>query len=220
MSIEGPAVILGLGNPGEEYAQTRHNVGFMVLKALERRHHIDDRKGYPLATLHRGRIGALEVVTLRPKTYMNLSGQAAAWFLKGRQIPPSRMLVLTDDFALPLGRLRVRPSGSAGGHNGLKSLISDLGTQEFPRVRLGVGPVPERWDPADFVLGRFRADEQKELDEMIERCCDCVETWLTQPFEIVMSRFNPDPRKPPPEPKPPRERPAATETPPSEPPPA
>lgn len=201
---DGPLVILGLGNPGEEYAQTRHNVGFMVCKALERRHHIEDRKGYPLATLHRGRIGGLEVVTLRPKTYMNLSGQAAAWFLKGRQIPPARMLVITDDFALPLGRLRVRGSGSAGGHNGLKSLIADLGTQDFPRLRLGVGPVPERWDPADFVLGRFRADEQKELDAMLERSCDCVEAWLTQPFEQVMSRFNPDPKRPPPEPKPPR----------------
>ncbi len=192
---DGPSVILGLGNPGEEYAQTRHNVGFMVLKALEKRHFIEDRKGYPLATLHRGRIGAHQVVTLRPKTYMNLSGQAASWYLKGHQIPPQRMLVITDDFALPLGRLRVRASGSAGGHNGLKSLISDLGTQDYPRLRVGVGPVPERWDPADFVLGRFRADEQKELDAIIERSCDCVEAWLTKPFDQVMSLFNSDPKK-------------------------
>src|SRR5690349_5522516 len=96
-----PSVLLGLGNPGEEYAQTRHNVGFMVLKVLEKRHGVDDRKGHTLATLHRGRIAGVSVVTLRPKTYMNLSGQAAAWFLKGRQIPPNRMLVITDDFALP-----------------------------------------------------------------------------------------------------------------------
>ena len=183
-------LLVGLGNPGPEYHDTRHNVGFMVLELLRQRWNWPAFKKKGNAELASGRRGDLQLHLLKPLTYMNLSGQAVSAFRRQTPCTPAEVLCIVDEFALDLGKLRLRGSGSAGGHNGLKSLISDLGTQDFPRLRLGIGPVPERWDPANFVLGRFANPEKSALQEMLERAADCVEFWLENDLQSTMARFN------------------------------
>lgn len=185
-------VVIGLGNPGERYADTRHNLGFMVVKRLLKRHGITEKKGHPLALLNPWNFQGKPVLLVRPRTYMNLSGQAARWIAETRQVPPSHMLVVVDEFALPLGRLRIRARGSAGGHNGLASLIEELGTQEYPRLRLGMGPVPEHREARDWVLEPFGPRELDTVEAMVESACDCVETWVTEGLQACMNRFNRD----------------------------
>ena len=182
--------VFGLGNPGSQYQGTRHNIGFLVVDLLVRRHGFRSEKGFRNIELYRGRIGDFDVYLGKPLTYMNLSGQAARPVLQMRKIPLASTLVVADDFALPMGRLRLRADGSAGGHNGLKSLIADLGSQTFPRLRVGIGPVPERWDPADFVLGRFTKVELEQLDGVVERTADGVECWLGHGIEAAMNQVN------------------------------
>ena len=184
------ALVVGLGNPGDKYRDTRHNIGFMVIEAWAERHRLAAQKGSRLADLHKGSLQGREVWVCRPLTYMNLSGQAVNWLRGTKSIHPANILCVLDDFALPLGKLRLRASGSAGGHNGLKSLNAELGTQDYPRLRVGIGPVPERWDPADFVLGRFSAEEKGALKEIVERCCDCLDLWLGQGVGPAMNRYN------------------------------
>lgn len=184
------AAIVGLGNPGERYAATRHNLGFMVVREFVARHRIDDRKGHPLALLHRARFDERELFLLKPRTYMNLSGEAVHWLATTRNLAPAQIMVVLDDFSLPLGRLRVRAGGSAGGHNGLKDINAKLGTTDYPRLRLGIGPVPDGQDPADFVLENFTVAEHDLVATMLSRACDCLEVWLRQGVEAAMSGFN------------------------------
>ncbi len=187
---DAPFAIYGLGNPGPKYDRTRHNIGFMLIDELVKRHSFSTTKADSKVELYRGKMAGQDGYLGKPMTFMNLSGQAVKPLMSLRKIPPSRLLVITDDFALPLGRIRVRPSGSAGGHNGLKSLFDELGTQEFARLRIGIGPVPERWDCADFVLGRFTQAELEALETALQKGCQCAEAWLTTPFAELMSRFN------------------------------
>ncbi|MBI3924039.1 MAG: aminoacyl-tRNA hydrolase [Armatimonadetes bacterium] len=189
------SIVAGLGNPGEQYAETRHNLGFMVVRGLVARHGIKDRKGHPLALLNHGLVEGQPVLFARPRTYMNLSGRAVGWLAQSRQVPPGRILAVVDELALPLGQIRIRPGGSAGGHNGLKSLIEELATSDFPRLRLGIGPLPEGVEAADFVLDRFRPEELEAVTGMVERACDCVETWLAGGVQQAMNVFNQSPRK-------------------------
>lgn len=189
MSVEHRALV-GLGNPGERYRQTRHNVGFMVLDELARRWSCGPFKKQGQAEVASHRLGNLKVHMVKPQTFMNLSGQALHPLRRETGLGLEQILCIVDDFALPLGQIRLRQNGSAGGHNGLKSLIAELGGQNFPRLRMGIGPVPPNWQVENFVLGRFGPGEQEGLEQMIDRTCECVEVWLKEGAVPAMNRFN------------------------------
>ena len=184
-------LVVGLGNPGSEYRETRHNVGFLVADELARRWRLSDAWREKFEALHvRTTVGDEAVIIAKPLTFMNLSGQAVAGLAAFYKIDPVDVLVVTDDVALPLGRLRARPEGGAGGHNGLKSIIQHLGTQAFPRVRVGVGRGDDRRDLADHVLGRFEAGERDTVSAAVLRAADASERFLSDGIERVMSAFN------------------------------
>ena len=183
-------LIIGLGNPGKEYDGTRHNIGFAVVDALARRHGIAVTKRDFQALIGDGRIGDARVFLMKPQTFMNLSGQSAAAFLRMKPLEHADIMVVTDDISLPLGRLRLRAEGSAGGHNGLKSLIAHLHGQSFPRLRFGVGAPRDPSVQIDFVLGRFGRGEQAEVEDGIERSIAALEMWLTDGIQPAMNQFN------------------------------
>jgi len=163
--MDAPKMIVGLGNPGKEYENTRHNIGFAVVDAFAKRHGIAVTRRDHQALVGDGIVSGARVFLMKPQTFMNLSGQSVAAFLRMRPLDPADILVVTDDIALPLGRLRLRAEGSAGGHNGLKSLIAHLHGQAFPRLRFGVGAPPGGAAQIDYVLGRFGRSEQAEVEE-------------------------------------------------------
>jgi len=184
-------LVVGLGNPGPEYRETRHNVGFLVIDALTTRWRVSGEWREKFEALHiKTTIGDEPVIVAKPLTFMNLSGQAIAGLAGFYKIDPPDVFVVTDDVALPLGRLRARREGGAGGHNGLKSVIQHLGTQAFPRVRVGVGRGDERRDLADHVLGRFEAGEREIVSAAVLRAADATETYLRDGIERAMSVFN------------------------------
>jgi PTH1 family peptidyl-tRNA hydrolase len=184
-------LVAGLGNPGRRYAGTRHNIGFAVAEEVARR----AGGGFDLqrsnALVCRLKPGAEGTVLVKPLTMMNLSGQAVGELARFYRIDPPAILAVVDDVNLPLGRLRLRMGGSAGGHNGLKSLIEHLGTVEFPRLRVGVGRGDPRRDLADHVLARFDPDEEDSVNEAVARAADAVETFLAEGILAAMNRFNP-----------------------------
>lgn len=187
----GEFLVVGLGNPGSKYWNTRHNVGFAALDALaEQLHAKVDRVKFQALT-GTATLEGQKLILLKPTTYMNLSGdavQAAARFYK---IPPERILVMFDDISLDPGRLRVRKNGSAGGHNGIKSIISRIGSQEFPRVKIGVGAKPHPdYDLADWVLSTFPYDQREFMDETYKRAAQAAVTVITQGPEAAANRFN------------------------------
>jgi PTH1 family peptidyl-tRNA hydrolase len=188
--------VVGLGNPGREYAETRHNVGFMVLAELRRRWPLGGEKGRFHALVWDGRIGSSRVVLAAPQTYMNRSGLAVAEMLAFYKAAPADVLVVMDDLALPTGRVRVRTEGSAGGHKGLTDILAALCTDAVPRLRVGIGQPPPRMDAADYVLSAFRDEEWLLIREAIDRSADAVEAWLGQGIEYVMGKFNPTERGP------------------------
>ena len=184
-------LIVGLGNPGEKYENTRHNVGFQVIDELA------ERQGKPVQRLKFKAltglltIGGEKALVLKPVTYMNLSGEAVRPAADFYKLPPERILVISDDVALAAGRLRIRAKGSAGGHNGLKSIIQHLGTDQFPRIRVGVGEKPHPdYDLADWVLGRPQGEDKKAIDAAVKRAADAVECILSQGLERGMGKFN------------------------------
>ncbi|MDQ2799491.1 MAG: aminoacyl-tRNA hydrolase [Armatimonadota bacterium] len=183
-------LIVGLGNPGNEYDKTRHNIGFMVVDTFAKRHGIAVTKRDYQALVGDGRVGDARVFLMKPQTYMNLSGQSVAAFLRQKPLALVDVLVVTDDIALPVGKLRLRAEGSAGGHNGLKSLIAHLHGQAFPRLRFGVGAPRDPSVQIDFVLGQFSRGEQRDVDETIDRAVSALESWLTEGVEPTMNRFN------------------------------
>jgi PTH1 family peptidyl-tRNA hydrolase len=184
-------LIVGLGNPGTEYRDTRHNVGFKVADALAERWRVADQWREKFAALQVRTIAGEEPVILaKPLTFMNLSGQSVTAIAGFYKIEPADIFVVTDDVALPLGRLRARRDGGAGGHNGLKSLIQSLATQAFPRMRVGVGRGDGRRDLADHVLGRFEADERDTVSAAVLRAADATEIFLSDGIERVMNAFN------------------------------
>ena len=184
-------LIVGLGNPGTEYRDTRHNVGFMVADALVDRWRVSDQWREKFGALQiKTMVGEESVILAKPLTFMNLSGQAVAGLAGFYKIEPADVFVVTDDVALPLGRLRARREGGAGGHNGLKSIIQSLATQAFPRMRVGVGRGDDRRDLADHVLGRFDADERDTVSAAVLRAADATELFLSDGIERVMNAFN------------------------------
>ena len=184
-------LIVGLGNPGPEYRDTRHNVGFMVADALVDRWRVSDqwREKFE-ALLIKTMVREESVVLAKPLTFMNLSGQAVAGLAGFYKIDPSDIFIVTDDVALPVGRLRARRDGGAGGHNGLKSIIQQLGTQAFPRMRVGVGRGNGDRDLSNHVLGRFDAAERDTVSAAVLRAADATEMFLSEGIERVMNAFN------------------------------
>jgi PTH1 family peptidyl-tRNA hydrolase len=184
-------LIVGLGNPGPEYRDTRHNVGFMVADVLVERWRVADQWREKFSALQiKTVVGAEPAIIAKPLTFMNLSGQAVADIAGFYKIEPADIFVVTDDVALPVGRLRARREGGAGGHNGLKSVIQSLATQAFPRMRVGVGRGDDRRDLADYVLGRFGADERETVSAAVLRAADATEMFLSEGIERVMNAFN------------------------------
>jgi PTH1 family peptidyl-tRNA hydrolase len=187
-------LIVGLGNPGREYRETRHNVGFMVIDELAGRHQLTLAMApsqVPDAYIAK-KYGPASLLVAKPLTFMNRSGDAVAALSRYYDIEPADMLVVVDEVALPFGRLRARARGSAGGHNGLKSVIERLGTQEFPRLRLGVGRGDSRRDLANHVLSTFEPGERAELEAFIARAADAAELFAVDGIQTVMNRYNPE----------------------------
>lgn len=183
-------LVIGLGNPGKDYEQTRHNIGFEVIDRLAGLHHITVGKRDFRALVGDGRIGVSRVFLMKPLTFMNLSGESAALFLRQKPLELKDILVITDDIALPVGKLRLRPQGSAGGHNGLKSLIAHLHSQDFARLRIGVGAPRESAAQIDHVLGRFSKAEQPTVADAVDTAAAAVEAWLADGIETAMNKFN------------------------------
>jgi PTH1 family peptidyl-tRNA hydrolase len=181
-------LVAGLGNPGPRYKGTRHNVGFETADEIARRHGLTFESSRSAAVVARLREGEGALV-VKPVTFMNLSGRAVGELSQYFRIEPASVLIVVDEAQLPLGRIRVRARGSAGGHNGLKSIVEALGTEEFPRLRIGVGR-GDRRDLADHVLTKFDPDERPLIDEAIIRAADAVELFLSHGIDIVMNRYN------------------------------
>ncbi len=183
-------LIVGLGNPGPKYKDTRHNVGFVVIDALAKSEGIRFNEGRAQAVVGRGEIEDVPVALMKPLTYMNLSGRAVAAVARFYKIPPSYILVVYDDLDLPHASLRLRLKGGPGGHNGMKSVIQHLGTKEFPRVRIGIdrpaGPIPIE----AYVLRKFSRDEQKSMRYTYEAAQDAIRLAVTEGMERAMSNFN------------------------------
>ena len=183
-------LVVGLGNPGKAYELTRHNLGFMVVDrfvAKKKGRFAEQKQDYQLASL---RLRSEHLYFAKPTTYMNLSGTGVRALLAQLELPPQEMLVISDDFALPYGKLRVRLCGSDGGHNGLGSIIQTIASEDFPRLRLGSGPVPEGMPAEEFVLERFSKEELDELDEFIKLGVLCLETVIYSGLTEAMNKFN------------------------------
>ena len=184
-------LLVCLGNPGKEYANTRHNIGFMAADALERRTGVKFNKLKYRALTGEVTLGGQRVLVVKPQTYMNLSGEAVKLAGGFYKIPPDHILVLYDDVSLPLGKLRVRGSGSAGGHNGIKNIIAHLGTDAFPRIKVGVGaPEGADRDLVDWVIGNFTQAQRKVVDEAIEKALDAAACVIAHGVSEAQNRFN------------------------------
>jgi peptidyl-tRNA hydrolase, PTH1 family len=182
-------LIVGLGNIGEEYKDTRHNIGFNVLDAMALASNIfftDKRYGAVCHTKYKGR----DLILLKPSTYMNLSGNAVDYWLKKENIPLENMLVIVDDLALPLGSIRMRPKGSDGGHNGLAHISSVLGTNEYPRIRIGIGNSFRKGAQVDFVLGKWDSEEKKFMNDRILIVTEMIKSFAFAGLEITMTSYN------------------------------
>lgn len=184
-------IVVFLGNPGTKYDKTRHNAGFMTADKCEKATGARITRVRFRALTDQTRVGEETVLLMKPQTYMNLSGEAVGEAAKFYKVPPERVLVVSDDVSLPTGKLRIRAKGSAGGHNGLKSIIQHLGTDAFPRVKIGVAAPPHPdYDMADWVLGRFTGKDAQDMDAACARAWEAVETVITQGTEKAMSQFN------------------------------
>ncbi|HIY21503.1 MAG TPA: aminoacyl-tRNA hydrolase [Candidatus Flavonifractor merdigallinarum] len=184
-------LVVGLGNIGDQYEGTRHNVGFQVVDELAERAGVPVQKLKYRALTNTAQIGGEKVLLMKPVTFMNLSGEAVRPAADFYKVSTDHVLVISDDVALPVGKLRVRRGGSAGGHNGLKDIIRHLGTDQFPRVKVGVGEKPHPdYDMADWVLGKFQGEDKKIIDQAVKRAADAVELLLSQGVDKAMSRYN------------------------------
>jgi len=187
-------IVVGLGNPGSKYKETRHNVGFEVIEALVERHAFGGRaKSKFNASMHEVMIGTTKVVLLSPLTYMNLSGQSVRAAVDFFKLDLEDLMVICDDLNLDVGRIRIRPKGSAGGQNGIKDIIKQLGSQEFPRLRLGIGRPPANWDTADYVLGKFEEFDRVVIGDSVKQAAKACEFWIENGIQATMNQFNVDP---------------------------
>ncbi len=184
-------LVVGLGNPGEKYENTRHNAGFLVADELGERGRFPIQRLKFKALTNTAAIGGQGALVMKPATYMNLSGEAVGEAARFYKVAPNHVLVISDDVDLPLGKLRIRTGGSAGGHNGLKSVIQHLGTDQFPRLKVGVGGKPHPdYDMADWVLGKLQGEDKKVMDEAVKRAAEAVECFLRDGPQKAMNRFN------------------------------
>jgi peptidyl-tRNA hydrolase, PTH1 family len=186
-------IVVGLGNPGREYASTRHNIGFMVVNELARRSGADGVKKRFRSEIAEGRLHDEKLVLVAPQTYMNLSGHAVREAVNWYHVSHEDVLIVFDDMDLPFGQLRLRKGGSAGGHNGLKSIIEQLGGTDIPRLRVGIGR--SRSSATSHVLSRFSPEEEKALPELIGKVADAVELWMTGGITVAMNAVNQRPKK-------------------------
>ena len=184
-------LLVGLGNPGDKYDNTRHNAGFAAIDQLAEELRVPVQKLKYRALTQTVELWGAKVLLMKPITYMNLSGEAVGEAARFFKIPADHVLVLSDDVSLPVGKLRIRKGGSAGGHNGLKSIIQHLGTDQFPRVKIGVGEKPHPdYDMADWVLGKFTGEDKKTVDTAVQRAADAVECYIRDGADRAMNRFN------------------------------
>ena len=184
-------IIAGLGNPTKQYEGTRHNVGFEVIDRISEKYNIDVDAKKHRALIGKGIIQGQKVILAKPQTYMNLSGESVRSLLDYYKVDEEHeLIVIYDDIDLEPGQLRIRKKGSAGGHNGIKHIIQQLGTQTFVRIKVGVGAKPKGWDLADHVLGRFGSNERKLVEEAQERACKAVEMILADSVDAAMNQFN------------------------------
>lgn len=187
-------IVVGLGNPGRRYEGTRHNIGFEVLAALARRFAVDrSPRGKFDGEIVETNIDGQPTYLVCPLTFMNESGRCVRQVVDFYNLDLVDLLIVCDDFQLPLAKLRFRPDGSHGGQNGLEDVLEKLATVNVPRLRIGIGPLREGWNPADFVLARFDAEERVAIDAAITRATDAVRVWLTQGMAAAMNQFNRDP---------------------------
>lgn len=184
-------IIVGLGNPGREYENTRHNIGFRVIETLAEQEHIPVLEKKHRALIGKGYIGGQKVILAKPLTYMNLSGECVKELVDYYKIDEKEELfIISDDISLAPGQLRLRKKGSAGGHNGLKNIIARLGHEEFKRLKMGVGEKPEGWDLVDHVLGHFSKEDSKEIEKAVTEAADAVRMVLNDGIEAAMNHFN------------------------------
>ncbi|GGE54031.1 peptidyl-tRNA hydrolase [Pullulanibacillus camelliae] len=183
-------LIAGLGNPGSEYVHTRHNIGFEVIERLADKENIPLSRSKYNALYGKGEIQGEEVLLVKPLTYMNLSGEAIAPFMNFFKIPIEDMMIIYDDMDLAVGKIRLRLKGSAGGHNGMKSIIQHLGTSEFKRTRVGIGRPDGRQPVIDYVLQKFSEEEEPIIAEVIEKAAMACGEWCSEPFDKVMNKYN------------------------------
>ena len=184
-------IIVFLGNPGPRYEMTRHNAGFMAADAMAKEKNVNINKARFKALTATCDIGGESVLLMKPQTFMNLSGDAVAQATKFYKIPPERVIVVSDEISLPIGKLRIRTKGSAGGHNGLKDIIAKLGTDAFPRIRIGVGAPPHPdYDMADWVLSSFKNQDAEDMLAAAERAAQAAQCYITQGADRAMNRFN------------------------------
>lgn len=182
--------IIGLGNPGSDYRNTRHNVGFMAVDQFAKQWNLEFQHSKFKADLAEGHVKGQKVVLLKPTTFMNLSGEAARAFIDFYKVSVEDLIIVYDDLDLPLGRIRLRYQGSAGGHNGMKSLIQHLGTEVFNRVRIGISRPKPGYDIADYVLSNFAKSEREPLDDALDKVCKALEAALEHPYDKVMAQYN------------------------------
>lgn len=183
-------LIAGLGNPSRTYEGTRHNIGFTMIDAIGNKFGIDVTTKKHKALVGRGIIDGMRVILAKPQTYMNLSGERIREIADFYKIEPENIIIIYDDISLDVGQLRIRKKGSAGGHNGIKNIIAHLGTQEFPRIKVGIGNKPEGWDLADYVLSKYSKAEQEALEEASEGVIGAVKLMLMDDIEAAMNKYN------------------------------
>ena len=190
--VSGPPeyIIVGLGNPGKDYEKTRHNTGFMAMDKISDMAgvHIDRLKYKALTSVCE--FGGKSVLLMKPQTYMNLSGEAVFAAMDFYKIPLDKVIVIYDDTTLEVGKMRIRKKGSAGGHNGIKSIIACCGGDEFPRIKVGIGKKPEGWDLADWVLGKYSEDDLKVLEGMYEKSAEAAKLIMSGKTDEAMNKFN------------------------------
>lgn len=184
-------IIVGLGNPGREYGNTRHNIGWDVIDVLADRAHVDVLEKKHKAIIGKGVIAGQKCILAKPQTYMNLSGESVRELVDYYKIDEkTELIVISDDVSLEVGQIRIRKKGSAGGHNGLKSIIGHLGHDTFQRVKMGVGEKPKGYDLADWVLGHFSKEERKLMDDAAKRAAEAIELMIIEGADVAMNRYN------------------------------
>lgn len=182
-------VIVGLGNPGRDYKNTRHNVGFMVLEELASRFTVEKQESRFDAIIGHVRIGTEKVLLVKPLTYMNLSGKAVQPLMHWYKVELKELMVVSDDMDLPMGSLRIRANGGAGGHNGIASIIERLASKEFARTRIGIGR-PQVGEPVGWVLGKFSGDEKDQVQSVVKNAADALERWIKMGIAEAMNAYN------------------------------